>query len=154
MAVQVPKGVVKLPLILNEKSSGVTLLDSTANVESEIVRFQVPKKVSIGVRDGDRFAIYLRTSAPADITAGTLRMYVMDANKATRFKVLEGPIKAFMAGSSAGTFNVDDREKRFLMPGGFSRETDEWLIITFEGASVADDVQTKLILEGVQFLQL
>jgi len=154
LTVQVPKGVVKLPLILNEKSSGVTLLDSTANVESEIVRFQVPKKVGIAVREGDRFAIYLRTSVPGDITAGTLRLYVMDANKATRFKVLEGPLKAFMSGSSAGAFNVDDRTKQFYMPAGYSRETDEWLIITFEGADVADDAQTKLLLEGVQFLQL
>jgi len=154
LSIQVPKGIVKLPFILNEKTSGVTLIDSVANVESEIVRFQVPKKVGIAVRAGDRFAIYLRTSVPADITAGTLRMYVMDANKATRFKVLEGPLKAFMGGSSAGSFTVDDRTKQFYMPAGFSRETDEWLIITFEGADVADDAQTRLILEGVQFMQL
>jgi len=154
MAVTTPKGVYQLPLMLNEKSSGITLIDSVANVESEIVRYQVPKKVAIAVRAGDRFALYLRTSVPADITVGTVRMYLMDAQKATRFKVLEAPIKAFMAGSSGGTFGVDDREKRFLMPAGFSRETDEWLIITFEGADVSDDAQTKFILEGTQFLQI
>jgi len=154
MAVQVPKGVVRLPWSLSEVSTGVTLTVSVANVESEIVTWQCPKKMAVAVRQGDRFALYLRTAVPADIVAGTVRVYLADANKATKFKVDEGPIKKFMAGSTGGTFAIDDREKRYLMPAGFSREADEFLIITFTGADVAATAQTKLLLEGVQYLQV
>jgi len=153
-AVTVPRGVMKLPWSLSEKTTGITLKDSVANVESEIVTYQVPRNMSVAVSAGDRFALYLRTAAPADITEGTVRVYVADANKATKFKVHESPLKAVMAGSTGGSFNVDDREKRFLFKQGFSRVSDEFLIITFEGASVADDVQTKLLLEGTQFIKL
>jgi len=154
LAVAIPKGVIKLPWSLTEKTTGITLKDSVANVESEIILYQVPRNMSIAVSQGNRFALYLRTSVPGDITEGTVRVYVADANKATKFKVHESPLKAVMAGSTGGAFNVDDREKRFLMPQGFSRSSDEFLIVTFEGAAVADDAQTKLLLEGTQFIKL
>jgi len=40
------------------------------------------------------------------------------------------------------------------MPMGFSRAPDEFIIITFEGADVADDAQTRLLLEGTQFIKV
>jgi len=154
MSIALPKGIVKLPWSLTEKTPGITLKDSVANVETEIIAYQIPRNMSIAVKAGDRVALYLRTSVPADITVGTVRIYVADANKATKFKVWEGPIKALMAGSSGGTFNVDDREKMAFFPMGFSRSADEFILITFEGADVADDAQTKLLLEGTQFIKI
>lgn len=153
MAVQVPHGLMKLPFSLTEKPPTV-LKDSIANVESEIILWQCPKKMSVAFPAGSRLALYLRTSVPADITAGTVRAYITDANKAMKAKVLEAPIGALMAGSTGGAFNIADREKRYLLPQGFSRETDEYIIFTFEGANVADDAQTMLLMEGTQFLQV
>ena len=154
MSIRLPKGIVKLPWSLTEKTTGATLTDSVDNIESEVVSYQIPRNMSIAVGPGNRFALYLRTSVPADITVGTIRVYVADANKATKFKVCEGPLKAFMAGSSAGNFNVDNREMRWLFPQGFSRSADQFILITFEGADVADDAQTKLLLEGTQFIKI
>jgi len=154
MAVEIPKGIVKLPWSLTRETTGVSLYDSVADTWSPILEYQVPRNTSIAVKTGDRFALYLRTAVPADITAGMVRLIIADANKMVRYTVLEAPLKALMAGSSGGTFNVDDREKMFFMPAGFSREADEWIIIEFKGADVADDAQTQVLLEGTQFIKV
>ena len=154
MAIRVPKGIVKLPWSLTELTTGITLTDSVADIESEIVSYQIPRNMSVAFKKGDRIALYCRTAVPADITAGTIRIYIADANKATKFKVWEGPLKALMCGSSSEVFNVDDNEKRALLPAGFSRAEDEFILITFTGSDVVDDAHIALLMEGTQFIKV
>jgi len=152
MAIKIPRGIAKLPLTLTE--ADFVKKDSVANVESEIATYQVPKRMSIAFRQGDRLAIYLATSAAAVITKGKIRIYVADANKATKFKVLETDVLALNPNDGTNYWLVSDREKMFKLPAGYSRTSDEYIIITFEGADVADDAQTRILMEGVQFLQI
>ena len=154
MAVRLPKGIVKLPWSLTEETPGITLTDSTTLVESEIVAYQVPRNMSVAVSPGNRFAIRLKTAAEAEITAGTIRVYVADANKTTKFKICEGPITVFNPNDGTTYWLVSDRDKRYLMAQGFGRGSDEFIIITFEGTDVADDLQTNLLLEGKQFIKI
>ena len=154
MSIAVPKGIVKLPFTLTEKTPGITLTDSVTDVESEIVSYAVPRNMSVSFKPGSRFALNLETSVPATIVAGTVRMYVADANKTTKFKVLEAPITALNPNDGTNYWLVSDREKMYKLAQGFARGSDELLIITFEGTDVVDDAQTELILEGVQFIKI
>jgi len=149
-SVRVPRGIVKLPFSLTEDTTGITLSDSVANVETEIIAYQIPRNMSVAFKPGDRFYLRLRTSVPATITSGTVRMYVADANKATKFKVLEAPVTAVYANDG----NISDREQMYFLAAGFARGPDEYIIITFEGSDVADDAQTELLLEGTQFIKV
>ena len=154
MAVRLPKGIVKLPWSLTEKTPGITLTDSVSGIESEIVANQVPRNMSVAVSPGNRFALRLQTSVPAEITDGTVRIYVADANKTTKFKIAEGPITAFNPNDGTNYWLISDRDKRYLMAQGFGRGSDEFIIITFEGTDVVDDAQTLLLLEGTQFIKI
>lgn len=154
LSIAVPKGIVKLPFTLTEQTPGITLTDSTTLVETEIVEYAVPRNMSVSFKPGSRFAIRLQTDAEAEITDGTVRMYVADANKTTKFKVLEAPITALNPNDGTTYWLVSNRELMYKLAQGFARGSDELLIITFEGTDVADDANTKLILEGVQFIKL
>lgn len=149
-AIQLPKGLVKLPWVLTEKTTGIVLRDGTANVETEIVLYQIPRNMGVGVKAGNRFYLRLRTAVPATITAGMVRMYVADANKATKFKVLEAPPSALNA-NDGQTWN---REAMHFIQQAFSRESDEYLVITYEGASVVEADNTEIILEGTQVIKI
>ena len=154
LSIALPKGIVKLPFTLTEETPGITLTDSVTLVESEIVEYQIPRNMSVAFKPGSRFALRLQTAAEAEITAGTVRVYVSDANKATKFKVLEAPITALNPNDGTSYWLVSDRDKMHRLAQGFSRGADELLIITFEGTDVADDANTLLILEGVQFIKI
>ncbi|MDI6905669.1 MAG: hypothetical protein QMD13_09355 [Candidatus Bathyarchaeia archaeon] len=160
MTVRVPKGVVKLPFTLTEYSTGVSLADGVANSEAEVVTFQIPRNMSVAFPSGSRFAFYARDTANAELFLGTVRVKLADANKTTKFTVAEFPIGAVGCGASggkaAGLPQFADREKRALIAAGFSRNSDEFLIITYEDkeGKVLDDDEIALILEGVQFIQI
>jgi len=160
MGVVVPKGFVKIPWTLTEYSTGVSLSDGTPNAEAEVVEYQVPRNMSIAVRKGDRFAFYARDTADAELFVGIVRIKLADANKTTVFTVAEFHIGAVGAGASggkaAGMPEFADREKMAKIPVGFSRSSDEFLLITYEDkeGKTLDDAEIALILEGVQFLKL
>ena len=160
MAVRVPKGVIKLPWSLTEYSTGVSLSDGVANAEAEVVEFQVPRNMSVAVKPGSRFAFYARDTLDAEIFDGIVRIKLADANKTTKFTVFEAPIGAVGCGASggkaAGMIEFADREKRALIPSGFSRGSDEFLLITYEDkeGKVLDDDEIALIIEGVQFIKI
>lgn len=154
MSVRVPKGVVKLPFTLTELTTGITLTDSVTAVESEIIAYQIPRNMSVAIKKGSRLALRLKTAADAEIVAGTVRAYVADANKATRFKVLEAPITALNPNDGTTYWLISNRDLAYLIKQGFARGSDEFLLFTFEGTDVADDAKTNLILEGVQFIKI
>lgn len=161
MAVALPKGVVKLPWSLTRDSTGITLTDSVANVETEIVAFQIPRNMSVAVSPGNRLFVDLATAAEATIEKGTVRVYVADANKATKFKIVEVPIKALNAGATGtrtdpliSLGDPSDREKMHKLSSGFSRNSDEFILVTFQGADVAEADDTILILDGLQFIKI
>lgn len=154
MSIALPRGIVKLPFTLTEETPGITLTDSVTDVESEIVEYQIPRNMSVAFKPGSRFALRLQTSVPAEITAGTVRMYLQDANKTTKFKVLEQPITALNPNDGTNYWLVSNRDLMHRLAQGFSRGSDELLIITFEGTDIADDAHTLLILEGVQFIKI
>lgn len=150
-----PKGIVKLPFSLTEDTTGIVITANVADVECEIVAYQVPRNMAVAFKRGDRIAIYLKTVTPTDIIAGTIRIYIADANRATKFKVWEGPIKAIMGGSnSTDGFTVDDREKMAFLPAGFSRGEDEFILITFEGSDILVTTTANLLMEGTQFIKV
>ncbi|NVM23520.1 MAG: hypothetical protein HWN68_17275 [Desulfobacterales bacterium] len=160
MAVRVPKGIIKLPWSLTEYSTGVSLSDGVANTETEVVEFQVPRNMSVAVKAGARFAFYARDTADAELFDGIVRIVLADANKTSKFKVYEAPIGAVGGGASggkaAGMVEWADREKMARVPAGFSRGSDEFLLITYEDkeGKVLDDTEIALLLEGVQFVKI
>jgi len=148
-AIQIPKGVIKLPWMLTENDANLTKKDTIANAETEHWDYKVPRKRAIAVREGDRFYLYIATSAAAQITAGVVRLYITDASKTARkHLVYEASPDELDAGGTP-----EDREKwaRFTM--GFSLKEDEHLICTVEATSAADDAQLKVRISGVQFLE-
>jgi len=153
-----PKGIVKIPWTLTHRSAGVTLSDGTANAEATVVEYQVPRNMAIAVRPGDRFWFMARSTVPGDLTNGIVRIYIADANKATKYKVFEAPFEAVNAGASGAPPHPEasDRERRALIPIGFSRGADEFILITYEdfAGQTLDDAEIRLILEGVQILQV
>lgn len=160
MAVRVPRGVMKLPWTLTEYSTGVSLADGVANQEAEVVTFQVPRNMSVALKAGSRFAFYGRDTADAELYDGVVRIKLADANKTTKFTVFEAPISAVSAGATggkqAGLPEFADLEKQAKLPAGFSRGSDEFLLITYEDreGKVLDDVEIALIMEGVQFIKI
>jgi len=156
--VTLPKGVIKLPWTLTEQSPGVTLSDGTPNAEAEVVVYQIPRNMSIACKPGSRFWFMARSTVPADLTRGIVRIYLADSNRATKFKVFEAPFSAVNAGASGAPPHPEasDREKRALLPSGFARGSDEYLIITYEdlAGETLDDAEIRMILEGVQFIKI
>jgi len=160
-AVEIPKGIVRIPWALTRESAGVTLSDSVANTESEILSWQCPRNMSVAVKAGDRLWIELATAGLATIVKGTVRGYIADANKVIKAKFLEHPINALNAGASGTrtaslvpTGDPSDREKMFRLPSGFAREADEFILFTFEGADVSAAAELLIILEGTQFVKV
>lgn len=146
MSIQVPKGVVRLPLTINEAHPAVTLAGSVANVESEIATIRIPRKAAFSIREGDQLYLLLKVAAGTTIVAGSVKVYLADANKQSKWTVVDGtPVTAFAT--------LDDETKKFRFKAGFARGEDEYLIIAFKGADVVDSTKTAILLTGVQFLE-
>jgi hypothetical protein len=150
--VQVPRGIVKLPLTLNEADTNVTLTVNTASVETTIVSARVPRKAAWSFRKGDVFAIDVSTSGGTRITSGTIRLYITDASKKNvKNAVLEIPLGRVNTGGT--TADIADIQRLFHLPAGFSRSADEYILVTLESATACATAYTKLVLEGIQFIE-
>jgi len=138
---------VPLPLTLTEKSPEVTLYDSIADTESPIIEITVPRKQSWAFRAGDKFYLFVATAAGTQITAGTVRVYKADATGKT--------IRMLMAEARVDELTeLVDRNKMYTFLQGFALDSDEKIIVTFEGKDVADDAQTKFVITGVKVLEI
>jgi len=147
MSVAVPTGVLKTPLTVSEQHSAVTLAGSVANVESDVVTIRVPRKSAWSIREGDQLYLLLKTAAAATITAGSIKVLIADANKVMKIAIVDWtPIANFAT--------LDDQTKLFRFSGGFSREEDQYIIIVYKGADVADSTKTALKLTGMAFTEL
>jgi len=147
MSVALPTGVLKTPLTVSELHPAVTLAGSVTNVESDVVTIRVPRKSSWSIREGDQLYLLLKTAAAATITAGYIKVVIADANKVMKVAVVDWtPIANFAT--------IDDQTKIFRFSGGFSRNEDQYIIIVYKGADVADQTKTALKLTGMAFTEL
>jgi len=147
MSVAIPTGVLRVPLTISESHSAVTLADSVANVESDVATIRVPRKCAWAYREGDQIYLLLKTAAAATITAGTIKVVIADANKVMKVEVVGAtPIANFAT--------LDDQTKIFRLAAGFKREEDQYLIVVYKGADVADKTKTALKLTGISYTEL
>jgi len=140
--VNAPKGIVQSPLTLTESDFDLTA--STASVWTEIARHDVPRDTSYAFKAGDPIYIYIATSAPAQITSGTIAIYLSDPNEITSLKIYEDDVTVFSSS------RVDETLKA-RWPAGFTREADQLIIIKLYSASEAATAQTKITIKGIQF---
>lgn len=146
--VAVPSGVVKLSFSLTEKTPNISLSDGVANVESEVVAYQVPRNMSIAVKKGDKLYTYFASSVPTEIAEDSIiRVYLADANKTTKFKVLEARY-----GELKNLTGYEEQIYRFLQ--GFARGMDEFILITADADLAIASAQTKLRLQATQFVKI
>lgn len=148
MSVQVPSGVVKLAWSLTEKTPNIELSAGVADVETEVVGFQIPRNCSIAVKKGDKLYIYLASVTPTEIAEDSIiRVYLADANKTTKFKVLEARY-----GELKNLTGYEEQIFRFRQ--GFARGEDEFILITADADLAIDSAQTLLRLQGTQFIKI
>lgn len=140
--VQTPKGIVQSPLTLTE--GDFTLTASTASVMTEIARHAVPRDTSYAFKAGDPIYIYLATVAPAQITTGTIAIYLSDPNEITSIKIFEDDVTVFSSS------RVDETLKA-RWPAGFTRDSDQLIIIKYNGSALSVTAQTKITIKGIQF---
>lgn len=145
------KGVLTLPFTLTLDSLGVTTSDSVANVESDIVDYTVPKGMAVSFRKGDHWYLVVADNTNTQITAGTARIKIADANKVVKITVAEVPLKTLDA---AGV--PEDKEKQYDLQAGFYRVADQHVLVTVESATAVDISQAlnDLQLTGVQIVQV
>ena len=145
------KGVLKLPFTLTLTTVGVVVSDSIADVETEIVDYTIPKGMAVAFRSGDTIYLVVADSGDAQITVGTARVYIADANKVMKVKVAESPLASLDAGGTP-----EDRTAQYSLKAGFSRGPDQHVLITVESATAVDIAQSKndLQMTGLQILQV
>ena len=119
------KGVLKLPFTLTLDSLGVTKTANTADVESEIIDYQVPKSMAVAFRPGDTLYLFLSTAVPAQITDGTLKVKIADANKVVKLELVIADLASLDAGGTP-----EDRTKQYVLKAGFSRAEDQHVIFS------------------------
>jgi len=147
MSIAIPTGVLKVPLTISETHPAVTLAGSVADVESDVLTIRVSRKCAWSIREGDQLYLLLKTAAAATITAGYVKVVIADANKVMKIAVVDWtPIANFAT--------IDDQTKMFRFAAGFSRAEDEYIIIVYKGADVADSTKTALKLTGISFTEL
>lgn len=140
-----------LPFTLTLVSTGVTLSDSIADSESEIVDYTIPKGMAVAVRKGDTFYLVVADGTNTQITAGTARVKIADANKVTRITVLEAPLTILDSGGTP-----EDTQMQYKVKQGFSRAPDQHILVTIDSATAVDISQASndMQLTGVQIVQL
>lgn len=140
-----------LPFTLTLTSTGVSLTDGVADIESEIVDYTVPKGMAVAVRKGDTFYLVVADSGNAQITSGTARIKIADANKVTRITVAEAPLTVLDAGGTP-----EDTQMQYKIKQGFSRSPDQHVLVTIDSATAVDISQAlnDMQLTGVQIVQL
>ncbi len=145
------KGTLRLPFTLTLTTTGVETADSVADVESEIVDYTIPRGMAVAFRIGDTLYLVVADSSNAQITAGTMRMYVSDANKISKIQVAEAPLTVLDAGGTP-----EDLTKQYKLKAGFSRSADQHLLMTIESATAVDISQAlnDLQLSGLQIVQV
>jgi len=144
---KIPKTVIELPLVLNENTPSdiLTHSDGTANQESEIIKIKVPRNATWAFSTNDWFYFLPKDSGGSQITSGVVRMYLYDANKIIKYKLFEGPVGLFA--------EKQDRNKKFFLPSGFVRTSDELIVVTFESATAYSKDNSEFILTGRQFIR-
>lgn len=145
------KGTLRLPFTLTLTSTGVDTSDSVANVESEVMDYTVPKGMAVAFRKGDTLYLVVADNTNTQITSGTARLYVSDANKVAKVTVAEAPLATLDAGGTP-----EDLTKQYKLKAGFSRGPDQHVLLTIESATVVDISQTlnDLQLTGLQIVQV
>lgn len=145
------RGTLKLPFTLTLTTTGVETADGVANVETEIVDYTIPKGMAVAFRQGDVWYMVVADSTNTQITSGTARMYVRDANKVTKVQVAEAPFSILDAGGTP-----EDLTKQWKLKTGFSRGPDQHLTIEVESATAVDISQAlnDLQLSGLQIVQV
>lgn len=140
-----------LPFTLTLTSTGVSLTDGVADIESEIVDYTIPKGMAVAIRKGDTFYLVVADSGNSQITSGTARIKIADANKVTRITVLEAPLTILDSGGTP-----EDKQNQYDIKQGFSRAPDQHIIVTVDSATAVDISQTTndMQLTGVQIVQL
>ena len=148
MSVQLPSGVVKLGWSLTEKTPNIEVGEGVANVESEVVAYQVPRNCSVAVKKGDKFYIYLASVTPTEIADDSIiRVYLADANKTTKFKVLEARY-----GELKNLTGYEEQIFRFRQ--GFARGEDEFILVTADADLAIASANTLLRVQGTQFVKI
>lgn len=145
------KGILKLPFTLTLTTTGVETADSIADVDSEIVDYTVPKGMAVAFRSGDTLYLVVADNTNTQITSGTARIKIADANKVTKVTVVEAPLKSLDAGGTP-----EDLTMQYKLKGGFSRTSDQHLLVTVESATAVDISQAlnDLQLTGIQIIQV
>jgi hypothetical protein len=145
------QGILKLPFTLTLTSTGVTTSDSVADVESDIVDYEIPKGMAVAFRAGDTLYLVVADATNTQITSGTARLYIADANKVAKIQVGEAPLSVLDAGGTP-----EDLTKQYKLKQGFSRESAQHLLISVESATAVDISQTvnDLQLTGLQIVQV
>jgi hypothetical protein len=139
--------IVELPLELNELSPNVELKNSTANVESEIIKIVVPRKASYGFLAGiSQLFLAVFKADGTQITNGVVRAYKKDPNLVQALKVVDVPVVKLG--------EMMDKNKAYFLNTSFTLGEDQILSITFTGADVVDKAKTKFVLTGKQALEV
>lgn len=87
---------------LNQLTPGMVLTDGVADVDSDIIVYQVPAKSQLEIRATDFLGLYLSTVVPAEITATSLITVLWTDAFARRTEILaQGEYTQFKAMTAA-----------------------------------------------------
>ncbi len=131
--------VIKEEIQLNQRTPGVTLADSVANVDSEIVVYRVPEKSQIELRPNDFIGMYLADATPTELGTTTLVTLLKTDPQGRRTKVLaQGEYNQFK--------EFTDLFKKWTFKAETIIEAGFRLVIKVLATTAADDVQTRFTI--------
>jgi len=98
--------VVEEEIQLNQQTPGMVLTDGVADVDSEVLVYQIPAKSQIEIRPTDFLGLYLSTVVPAEITATSLitvlwtdafgrRTQILAQGEYTQFKAMTDAMEKY-----------------------------------------------------------
>ncbi len=94
--------VVEEEIQLNQQTPGMVLTDGVADVDSDVIVYQVPAKSQIEIRATDFLGLYLSVVTPAEITATSLITVLWTDAFARRTQILaQGEYTQFKAMTAA-----------------------------------------------------
>ncbi len=134
--------VYRYPIDINEKTSFVTVKDTTANVESEAVVIEVPSRTNIILPEGAAVYLSFADSNGNAITDGVVRIYAADAARIKKVKIAEAPVNAFA--------ELTDVNKQYKIRTSVRLQEKSVLIVTLESATAAAKDNTKLLIRAEQ----
>jgi len=137
------------PFTITNNTPSVNLSDSTADVETEVFSYQIPLGMNMGFRAEkweDFFFFTLKTSAPASITSGTVRIKKADPTKTSFEEIWSGDASIFQG-------NIYDRNTRPRFSADVLLKQSQHLIVTFEGSDVVDDANSSYEFHGVKITE-